>query len=319
MAMKMNKSITVIVLVVIAATIITACHKKKDASSAAEPQNVIRSNDELRVSQDSTVVGDSVDRYEEHITALNALDAEVDQTMQEINNIDKKLDITDFSKQHPVRRAKLRNDIMLIKNQIQERQQKLSKLEEKIKNAIDLDESSKIDAEETVARLKRQLKDQKNKVNKMSSKLLTPKKVVKEVKEVKDSVQVVDAQPSVETVTDQEEDIAEQNEILSNEFNECFYCIGTESELKNSKVTGSGFMKKTKVMQSSNVMHTYFIKADKRTLNEIPLNCRKAKVLTTHDASSYSIEEVNEMLVIKILDPALFWEYSNYLVVQTEE
>ena len=107
--------------------------------------------------------------------------------------------------------------------------------------------------------------------------------------------------------------------MLSNELNECYYVISDRNDLKNHKIIDSEFLRKTKVMQSGNLLISYFTKADKRTLNEILIKSKKVTLITNHDQHSYSIEETEDMTIIKILDPAAFWEYSNYLVVQVED
>ena len=71
-------------------------------------------------------------------------------------------------------------------------------------------------------------------------------------------------------------------------------------------------------MQNSNIMYSYFTKADKRTLNEVNLHSKKAKVLTNHDKRSYSLENVGGIMVLKIYDQDLFWQTTNYLVVQVD-
>jgi hypothetical protein len=59
-----------------------------------------------------------------------------------------------------------------------------------------------------------------------------------------------------------------------------------------------------------------FAQGNKRDLDVIPLNTKKAKVMTNHPESSYQINEVEEgSLVLQILDKDAFWSMSNYLVV----
>ena len=152
----------------------------------------------------------------------------------------------------------------------------------------------------------------------LSAKLHSSNSKPKVTKELSDST-VVNAPPEETQVTPEEEiKKKEQAELLNNELNECYYAIGTRSDLKAHKIIDSEFLKKTKVMQSGNLLLSYFVKADKRTLNEIPIKSKKVNILTTHDPQSFSIDEAEDMSIIKIIDAATFWEYSNYLVVQVE-
>ena len=62
----------------------------------------------------------------------------------------------------------------------------------------------------------------------------------------------------------------------------------------------------------------HFTQADKRTLNEIPLHSRKAKVWSKHPKESYEIVDNNGQKVLRILNATKFWELSNYLVIQVD-
>ena len=84
---------------------------------------------------------------------------------------------------------------------------------------------------------------------------------------------------------------------------------------KNNKIIESGFLKKTKVMETDYEL-SYFTKADKRTLNELPLHSDKAKVLSKHPSGSYTIVENGKTKTLVINNPTKFWELSNFLIIQ---
>ena len=62
----------------------------------------------------------------------------------------------------------------------------------------------------------------------------------------------------------------------------------------------------------------FFVKADKRTLNLLQLNTRKARIMTNHHPSSYIIVDKAGDKVLEITDPDEFWSLTNYLVVMTD-
>ena len=104
----------------------------------------------------------------------------------------------------------------------------------------------------------------------------------------------------------------------TNQLNECFYVIGSKSELKEHKIIETGFLKKTKVMPDE-FQHNYFTKADIRNLNSLSLHSKKAKVLTNQPADSYEIvEDENGIKVLNILNPEQFWSTYKYLVIQID-
>lgn len=103
------------------------------------------------------------------------------------------------------------------------------------------------------------------------------------------------------------------------DLNSVYYVIGNKNELKaHNFVEGGGFLRKTKVLESD-FDSSYMTRADRRTLTAIPLDAKKAKVLTKQPKESYElVKDGNDMLTLRILDPARFWGVSNILVVETK-
>lgn len=55
---------------------------------------------------------------------------------------------------------------------------------------------------------------------------------------------------------------------------------------------------------------------DKREFHGMPLNTKKAKILTTHPESSYNLTKgEDDMYSLEIVDPEAFWNTSNYLII----
>ena len=75
------------------------------------------------------------------------------------------------------------------------------------------------------------------------------------------------------------------------------------------------FLGKTKIMEG-NFDRSFFTKADKRTLKSINTYAPKAKILTKQPVSSYEINDVGGNKVINITNPTLFWEKSDFLIIQ---
>ena len=63
---------------------------------------------------------------------------------------------------------------------------------------------------------------------------------------------------------------------------------------------------------------SYFTKADRRTLSEIPLHSTKAQLLTSHPKDSYEIVDNGNVKTLHITNAKRFWEKSNFLVVQVD-
>lgn len=97
------------------------------------------------------------------------------------------------------------------------------------------------------------------------------------------------------------------------QLNTAWYACGTKSELKDHRILDGG-----KVLQGS-FDKGYFTKIDIRLDKEIKLYSKSAKLLTTHPASSYTLEQdANKQYILRINDPETFWAASKYLVIQVK-
>ena len=122
---------------------------------------------------------------------------------------------------------------------------------------------------------------------------------------------------TVTEVTTEREEARQQATELTDELNTCFFAIGTKGELQQHQIIKTGFLRKTKILPGD-FERTYFTQADKRSLVNIPLHSKKAKVLTNQPADSYEIVEEGNQKILKIKDAAKFWSISNFLVIQVD-
>ncbi len=108
----------------------------------------------------------------------------------------------------------------------------------------------------------------------------------------------------------------------TNELNTAYYVVGEKKALIEQKILSKqggvlGIGRTQKVAGDVNLDE--FTKVDIRNLKSIPLDAKKATIMSVHPAGSYELvgndKHVNE-LVIK--DPELFWQKSRMLVISTD-
>ena len=94
-------------------------------------------------------------------------------------------------------------------------------------------------------------------------------------------------------------------------LNTAYYVIGTNRELKDKKITTNGRAKNIVAdLDLSNLT-----KVDITLTNEIPIQKKKAIIVSTHPANSYRIEGVKTADKLVILDAKAFWSLSKVLVI----
>ena len=116
-------------------------------------------------------------------------------------------------------------------------------------------------------------------------------------------------------------EIANLNDNLTNQTNEMnavYYVNGTAKELK-----AKGVILSTKKVLKGDVPTQEFTKGDMRELTSITFNSKKAVVLSTHPAESYTLvkgtdAEGKKVMTLEITNPEMFWKVTKYLVVLTK-
>lgn len=107
--------------------------------------------------------------------------------------------------------------------------------------------------------------------------------------------------------------VAEQTE----QINTVYYIIGNEKELMNKNIIDKkGFIARTKTV-GSNTDTEFFTKGDLRNIERLPVNGKKATLVTSHPSDSYMFVEgaknVTEEIVIT--DKNKFWSNSKILII----
>jgi hypothetical protein len=105
---------------------------------------------------------------------------------------------------------------------------------------------------------------------------------------------------------------------LDETIHTAWYVFGTRKELKEQKIiTSDGLFSPQRVLERD-FNKNYFVRIDARNTKSIPLYSTRAKILTNHPKSSYTLEKENGNFVLLIVDQSEFWSISKYLVIEVE-
>ena len=203
--------------------------------------------------------------------------------------------------------------IEAIDRTIQQNKAKIAELEKQLADAGS--KSKQLNA--TITRLKTELNEKDTYINNLREELNVSKA---QVAELTDSVanlnqNVQNLNVNIDNLNAQSAE--QQATILQQdaEINTVYYIAAPMSTLKDyNLVSKDGWFSPETV--TGEINKSVMIAADKRDLKVIPLNTRKATIMTNHPESSYQItKDDDKMLSLEIVNPEAFWKISNYLII----
>lgn len=205
------------------------------------------------------------------------------------------------------------SQIEAIDRTIQQNKAKIANLEKQLAEAGS--KSKQLNA--TITRLKNELDEKDTYITTLKNELSQSRSQVAELTD-----QVEDLNRSVENLNENINDLnaqtAEQQATIRLQetmMNTVYYVVAPmETLINNGIVNKGGLFKKESV--SDHLDKSMLQAADKRSLTLIPLNSKKAIIMTNHPESSYNIVKgEDDMLSLEIIDTEAFWNISNYLIV----
>lgn len=300
----------------------TSCNKNKKELEQTKEQNS-RLTDSLQVALANS-------------DSLFSLLYDVTSGMEEITQLEQ-LVSTDISTESPSARQNIADRMAAIQKGLADRRQRIDELEKQLAQQS-ADNQNQNDANSQKLRaqinmLRAQLEKQTEMVNDLTKKLQEAHVKIGELNNtITDLNTTVDTISKAAAASKREAEISKEQAAASQktaqqtqekldqaviDLNTVYYVIGNKDELKKHNfISGGGFLRKTKVM-AGDYDASYMTKADKRQITFIPIDAKKAKVLTQQPASTYElVKDANGMITLRILNQARFWAAGNILVIQ---
>ena len=265
----------------------------------------------MRQDSINAALQDSINTANAEKDSLMQLMGDIADGMQQIKELEDIVSVNNLNGETPDRKKQLRDDIVLIQQSINKHKQRLADLERRLKQSTNYNATM----QKSIDNLKAQLEDQQKTINGLTEQLAAAHIQIKNLNQSVDSLNTV-----TKNVTREKEAAVQETKQLTHEvdnLNTCYYVIGSKKELKANKIIETGFLRKTKILEGDFEM-SYFTKADRRTLNEIPLHSNKAQLMTNHPKDSYEIVDHGNVKTLHIKDAHRFWEKSNFLVVKVD-
>jgi chromosome segregation ATPase len=262
----------------------------------------------LKAQNDSLlrVRGEMQEELDEYFSAMNQIEQNIEkiketQGVLSTQQVGEELD-TDA-------RVKINDDLEYLNQMLQTNKDELARLKERIKrSAFKSDE-----LERALARITKALEEETAKVALLETQLAAKDSLIAELGSTVDNMGQ-DIENLKTDANSKQSRINEQEETI----NTAWYVFGTRKELKEQKIiTSDGIFSQQKVLQSD-FNKNYFVRIDARNTKSIPLYSDRAKILTSHPKSSYTLEKDNGNFVLLITDTKEFWSISKYLVIEVD-
>jgi chromosome segregation ATPase len=272
-------------------------HKKEIARMQAKQDSI----SQLGVQKDNTIL--------EYIGAMN----EIQSNLDSIKTIEKIVSVQTAPGTELKAEAKKRivEDIAQINSLLQKNKELVNSLQAKLRNS----NLKIVELEKMIENLNKQVGDKDAEIAVLKQELENL------------HLNVAGLNQKIETITkESEQAIKEKNEVIdtkTTELNTAFYGFGAKKELeakgvieKEGGVLGMG--KTLKLKKDFN--REFFMKIDIRQFNQLPLNTKKAKLVTYHPEGSYHFVTTDKKTVESLVidKPEEFWKASKYLLVVVE-
>jgi chromosome segregation ATPase len=283
--------------------LMASCGKRSADYEALKAQNDSLQNAKLKLQ-------DEVDGY---FSAMN----EIEQNIEKIKSTQNTISVQPVGQEMTDDvRTKIKEDMSYLNEMLQTNKDELDRLKAKLRKSG----FRSTELEQTISRLSKSLEEESSKVAELQIQLSQKDSLITQLsssvndmgKNIEDlSVNVKEKDTKIK---EKESKIKEQDETIHT----AWYVFGTKKELKEQRIiTSDGLFSAQRVLQSD-FNKNYFVRIDARNTKSIPLYSTRAKILTTHPKSSYTLEKENGNFILLIVEPNQFWSISKYLVIEVE-
>lgn len=198
------------------------------------------------------------------------------------------------------------DNMTLIQNKLKLNRELIANLQQQLRASNQSDSRTKAKLEEMVANFNKQLEDKSKEIEDLRAQLAE-----KDIKIAEQDEQINALNTNVSDLTQKNEEKARTVAAQDKELNTAYYVFGTKRELREQRILQRG-----DVLKSNDFNKDYFTRIDLRVTKTIRLYSKSAKLMTSHPASSYSLDkDAQGQYTLRITNPQAFWSVSKYLVI----
>ncbi len=256
-------------------------------------------------------------------SVINELDAAISEIEQNISFIKNKREQLEFeySEGNQNKKEQIIEDIALMNTMLVESEKKMDELTRKL-------ESSEIEVntfKNRVAKLSNELQTQSQVVSTLKQELENRDDRLTELDKKLNKLEkiIVVQTDSLNELADSVNRSSEKIQQMDQELYKAYWVEGTFRELVENNVLAreKGFLGigKNKILKN-NFNEDYFTELDVRETEILPINAKKAEVISEHSAKSYRFVYQDDLIAyLKIEDPDEFWKLTKYAVIEVKQ
>ncbi len=292
----MKKTVTVLALAIVV-TALASCNNHQ-----AELDAAIKTNDSL-----STIIQNKDSELDSLFSTLNQIEENLAAVNSRYNAV-QELRRANIEGQPSVKNQ-ISAQIKDIENLMAANKQKIASLQAKLNN--DSKESTRL--QELVSRQEERIAQQESQIAQLLTELENNKVLINKLNQDVTELTASNAQ--------KDQYIKQQ----TTEANRAYYVVGTYDDLNEAGIVSKagGFIGIGRRQGTNSEMPLdRFTQIDRTKVTTIPINMRKAIVVSKHPENSYELvmdeNDNKQVSYLRILNPAKFWEQTRFLVVSTK-
>lgn len=277
---------------VLCMTALTACNQKGQQSNA-----------DLLVTQERDSLNRIIAQKDNEINDMMGTLNDIEEGFRAINAAEDRVSVARQGEGASMK-ERITENIQFIQQTMQQNRELINKLRNQLRqSSVKGDELRR-----TLDNLTKELEEKDTQIKALMAELEAKNIQITEL-----STQVTTLETNVANLSEESTQKSKTISAQDKQLNTAWFVFGTKKELKEQRIIEDG-----EVLRS-NFNQDYFTKIDIRVDKEIKLYSKSAKLLTTHPASAYTLQQdANKQYVLRITDPQAFWSTSKYLVVQVK-
>ena len=277
---------------VLCMTALTACNQKGQQSNA-----------DLLVTQERDSLNRIIAQKDNEINDMMGTLNDIEEGFRAINAAEDRVSVARQGEGASMK-ERITENIQFIQQTMQQNRELINKLRNQLRqSSVKGDELRR-----TLDNLTKELEEKDTQIKALMAELEAKNIQITEL-----STQVTTLETNVANLSEESTQKSKTISAQEKQLNTAWFVFGTKKELKEQRIIEDG-----EVLRS-NFNQDYFTKIDIRVDKEIKLYSRSAKLLTSHPASSYRLEQdANKQYVLRIENPSQFWSTSKYLVIQVK-